>query len=113
MVHVTRFIGQTGRTLKHRLKEPKRALTSGDCLYNTSAVADHAVSNSHGIVWAHAMVVDFQQNLRQRCLLESWYIEKEGNLVMNRGKLVLAEVYKSVMLPWLDPPIVCLALRHN
>ena len=65
-------IDETGRTLEQRLKEHKRALTSGDYLYNTSAIADHAVNNNHGIVWANAKVVDFQQ----RCLLESWYINE-------------------------------------
>ena len=38
------YKGQTGKTWEHRLNENKRALTSGDYIYNTSAVADHAVN---------------------------------------------------------------------
>ena len=41
--------GQTGRTLEHRLREHKKTLTSVDCLYNTSAVPDHTVSNNHSM----------------------------------------------------------------
>ena len=66
---------QSGRTLEHRLKEHKRALTSGDCLYKSLAVPDHSISSNHNIVWAITEVVDFLQNLRQRCLLESWYMK--------------------------------------
>ena len=43
------YIGQTGRMLEHRLKEHKRALTSGNV--SQSAVAEHAMDESHTIKW--------------------------------------------------------------
>ena len=50
------YIGQTGRTMEHRLKEHKRALTSGNTAQ--SAVAEHAVEKMHEINWEKAEVVD-------------------------------------------------------
>ena len=40
------YVGQTGRTLEHRLKEHKRALTSGTTI---SAIAEHALNTNHDI----------------------------------------------------------------
>lgn len=91
------YIGQTGRTLEHRLKEHMRALTAADFFYNTSAVADHAIKNSHSIAWTQARVIDMQNNLRQRCLLESWHIRKEGQTAMNRENGILPEVYSTIV----------------
>ena len=39
------YIGQTGRTLKHRVKEHRRALISHNA--NFSAVAEHAMRENH------------------------------------------------------------------
>ena len=41
------YVGQTGRTLEHRVKEHKRAL----CLLddNISAVAEHSIKHEHRI----------------------------------------------------------------
>ena len=66
-----KYIGQTGQTLDHRIKEHKRALTSNDT--NTSAVAEHAIVHNHLIDWNNAEVVDKSQKLYQRCYLESWH----------------------------------------
>ena len=48
------YIGQTGRTLEHRLKEHKRALTSGNV--SQLVVAKHAMDASHTIKWKEAEV---------------------------------------------------------
>ena len=50
------YVGQTGRTLDHRLKEHKRALASGNLAQ--SASAEHAVHESHAIDWKEAKMVD-------------------------------------------------------
>ena len=50
------MIGQTGRTLDHRLKEHRRALISGNV--QQSAVAEHASNETHDIDWEKAEVVD-------------------------------------------------------
>ena len=87
------YIGQTGRTLQHRVKEHKRALSTYDGMYNTSAVAEHAIKRNHQIGWQNATVLDYEQNLHQRCYLESWHIQK-ANHAMNRDTGTLPEIYK-------------------
>ena len=55
------------------VREHKRALTSVNCLYNTSAVADHAIG------MGNTKVVGFKQNLKERCLLERKYNYEQEN----------------------------------
>ena len=50
------YIGQTARIFDQRLKEHKRALTSGNPAQ--SAVAEHAMEEMHAIDWEKAQVVD-------------------------------------------------------
>ena len=69
------YIGQTGRTLDHRLKEHRRALISGNV--QQSAVAEHATNEMHDIDWEKAEVVDCHPHYRQRCVLEAWHIRTE------------------------------------
>ena len=66
------YIGQMGRTMEHRLKEHKRALTSGNTAQ--SAVAEHAVDQMHEINQKEEAVVDSHPYYRQRCVLEAWHI---------------------------------------
>ena len=88
------YIGQTCRTMEHRLKEHKRALTSFDAPF--SAVAEHAMAEGHGIAWKEAKVLDVNSKLHQRCCLESWYIRKEG-VSMNRDEGSLPFIYNSLI----------------
>ena len=55
--------------MEHRLKEHKRALTSGNIAQ--SAVVEHAVDRMHEINWEEAEVVDSHPYYRQRCVLEA------------------------------------------
>ncbi len=50
------YIGQTGRTITHRIKEHKYALTSGNP--ENSAVAKHSVDSGHAINWGEAQVTN-------------------------------------------------------
>ena len=84
------YVGQTGRTLAHRLKEHKRTLTSGNLAQ--SAVAEHATQQSHAIDWECATVIDTEQPFHRRCTLESWHIRSETN-AMNREEGNLPPVY--------------------
>ena len=56
------YIGQTGQTLEHRLKEHRRALVLGEV--GLSAVALHAVDEMHNIDWLGATVVDSHPQFR-------------------------------------------------
>ena len=77
------YIGQTGRTLEHRLKEHRRALVSGNTAQ--SGVAEHAVNQMHDINWTGVEVVDSHPYYRQRCALEAWHIRLEHQ-AMNRDE---------------------------
>ena len=86
----TTYIGQTGRTLQHRLKEHKYALTSGH-VWN-SAVAEHAANTRHAIKWDGAEVIDSHPHLKQRCVLEAWHIQKQAHTI-NREHGQLPQAY--------------------
>ena len=82
------YIGQTGRTLVHLLKEHRMALASGNTAQ--SAVVEHAVEQMHVINWNEAEVVACYY--RQRCALEAWHIRTEAQ-TMNRDAGPLPSVY--------------------
>ena len=84
------YVGQTGRTVEHRLKEHKRALVSGDT--NTSALAEHAIQHSHRIAWEDTTVLDNHLHVHQRCAPEAWHIRQQPS-PMNREKGLLPAVY--------------------
>ena len=88
------YVGQTCRTLDHRLKEHRRALTSGNLAQ--SAIAEHAAQESHVIDWKEAKVVDTHPRYHQRCALESWRIRSETN-TMNRDDGNLPQAYNSLL----------------
>ena len=64
-----------------RLKEHQRVVRNGDV--NASAIAEHAWNEHHRMDWSAAEVVDTEQYLYPRLLLESWHIHSEQN-PMNR-----------------------------
>ena len=77
--------GQTGRSLKHRLKEHWRALRNGNV--SASALAEHALTAGHSIDLSKAEVLDSNPYI-SRCMLESWHIQhNENKLNRERGNL--------------------------
>ena len=85
------YIGQTGRTMEHRLKEHKRALTSGNTAQ--SGVAEHVVEQMHEINWKEAEVVDSHPYYR---VLEAWHICTEHQ-TMNCDEGPLASEYNPLI----------------
>ena len=84
------------------VKEHKRALTSGNV--SQSAVAEHAMDESHTIKWEEAEVVNHHPLYRQRCALEAWHIRTERHK-MNRDEGPLPPVYNPLVhLSRLHPP---------
>ena len=67
---------------------------SGDV--NLSAVAQHAVDESHDIDWSSATVIDGHPNFHQRCALEAWHIRSQDSL-MNRDSGPLPPVYNPLI----------------
>ena len=88
------YIGQTGRPLMQRVKEHRRALTTGN--YLTSAAAEHALTTNHAIDWDHATVIDHHPHASQRCLLESWHIVSQPES-LNREVGPLPDVYRALL----------------
>ena len=101
------YIGQTGRTLKHRLKEHKRALRSGETAQSAVA-AGHAINEGDTIKWDDAEMVDHSTRFRQRCTLEAWHIRTEQH-TMNRDEGPLPSVYNPLVTPTFPP----LTLLHS
>ncbi len=66
------YIGQTGRTLKHRINKYEMCLHT----YVTSALAEHAQKENHAKGWDGYEVLDKYGRFKERPFLESWYIKK-------------------------------------
>ena len=67
------YIGQTGRSLDHRLCEHRRSLKNRDV--GSSALAEHVFSANHQVDLSKAMVIDTHNHTQTRCMLESWHIQ--------------------------------------
>ena len=92
------YIGQTGRSLKHRLKEHWRALRN--CDMAASALAEHGLTAGHGLDLSKAEVLDSNPYT----ILESWHIQQNENK-LNREQGNLSEVYTALLnwnMPFLD-----------
>ena len=88
------YIGQTGRTIQHRLYKHKYALTSGNV--TTSAVAEHAADTGHAINWGEANVVDSHPHWKQQCILESWHIQQQAHTI-NKEQGQLPQAYHQLI----------------
>ena len=82
------YIGQTGRTLRHRLAEHRQALKNVDVA--ASALAEHTLDTGHPLDLTKAEVLDHHLHTMTRCLLESWRIQNnQGTLNREKGTLYL------------------------
>ena len=68
------YIGETGRNLKTRLTEHKRAKRNGDV---NNHIAEHHRLTNHAIDWDSAQCVTYSTNYFQRLTLESWFTNLE------------------------------------
>ena len=85
-----KYIGLTGRSLKHQLAEHRRALKKGDVAI--SALAEHALETGHPVDLSKAEVIDYHPFTTNRCLLESWHIQHTTD-TLNRERGTLPTVY--------------------
>ena len=82
------YIGQTGRHLKERLKEHKKALEKGDI--RCSGVAEHAFQAHHEIDVDNIKVLDKESNFRKRLVLEALHIRQKAPSMNREGGLEMA-----------------------
>lgn len=68
------YIGETGRSLKDRIKEHKYAVSRGDM---KNGVAAHAWTRQHKVDWSSAKVRSVEQFLWKRKVLEAIHIQRE------------------------------------
>ena len=67
-------IGETGRNLRTRLTEHKRATKSGDV---NNHIAEHHLQTKHQIDWDSATCITYSTDYYQRLTLESWFTNLE------------------------------------
>ena len=80
------YIGQSGRSLLHCVKEHRRAFTNAD--FNASVLAEHAWNNGHVIDWDSASILAQNIYTYPWLYLESWYIQHQDG-IMNRESGIL------------------------
>ena len=88
------YIGQSGRSLKHRLSEHRWALQNEDVA--ASALAEHTWSTGHHVDLSKAEVVDTQPFETTQCLLESWHIQRHPD-TLNRERGTLPREYTALL----------------
>ena len=88
------YVGQSGRTLKHRLTAHRRALRNGDVA--ASALAKHMWSSGHLVDLSKAEVIDTHSSVTTWCLLESWHIQCHPN-TLNRERGTLPREYTALL----------------
>ena len=90
------YIGQMGRSLKHQLKEHRRALRNGNVA--ASALVEHALMAGHSIDLglSKAEVLDSNPYTTTRYMLESWHIQRIENK-LNRKRGNLPKVYTALL----------------
>ena len=89
-----KYIGQTGRHLRERLKEHKRATERGNDL--ESGVAEHVANTGHHIDWS-ANVLDKDLNQRRRLVREAISIRKNKPSMNREQGFELSRAYNKVI----------------
>ena len=85
------YIGQTKNSLQTRLQQHRSAWRL--CQPEKSALAEHAITQSHAIDWDTAKVIHRETSWHQRIFAEAFHA-CTNNDVMNRCDLSLPSVYK-------------------
>ena len=70
------YIGETGRTLKDRLSEHRRAVRN---LSTFSEISNHVLNSGHVMNWEGAKVLTFEGNHMKRLFKESWFSRTHNN----------------------------------
>ena len=88
------YIGETGRSIKTRENEHKRAIRNGDD--NHSGISKHVVETGHTILWGEVKILAYETNWRKRKIKEGIYIAKtaSGMLLNTKPGIPMATVYR-------------------
>ena len=84
------YIGQTGRSLDHCLREHCQALKNGDL--GSSALAEYVFSSNNQVDESKVMVIDTHNH----CMLECWHIQHH-QFPLNRERVTLPGLYAALL----------------
>ena len=87
------YVGQTGRTVRDRVKEHRYALRTGNG--NVSALAEHIINTGHLIDWDGVEVIDSHSDTFQCCVIEGWHIVRQHH-PLNGDQSQLPQVYRQL-----------------
>ena len=68
------YIGESGRSLKTRESEHKRAIRNGD--ENHSGISKHVLETGHSIMWEKVKILAYEANWRKRKIKAGIFIAK-------------------------------------
>ena len=88
------YVGETGRSLKTREGEHKRAIRNGDD--NHSGISKHVIETGHTISWDGVKILAFENNWRKRKIKEGIFIAKKGqsSLLNTKPGIPMHDVYR-------------------
>ena len=75
-------MGETGRSLKTRESEHRRAIRNGD--ENHFGISKHVVKTGHTILWDNVKILAFEANWRKRRIKEGTIMIENLILTMSR-----------------------------
>ena len=76
------YVGETGRSLKTRESEHKRAIRIGD--ENHSGISKHVLETGHDINWEGVKILAYETNWRKRKIKEGIFIAKtKSDMLLN------------------------------
>ena len=88
------YIGETGRSIKTRENEHKRAIRNGDD--NHSGISKHVLETGHSIRWSEVKILAHEANWRKRKIKEGIFIAKtnETSLLNTKPGVPMNSVYR-------------------
>ena len=76
------YIGETGRSLRTREREHKRAIRNGD--ENHSGISKHVLESGHCMQWEGVKILAYEANCRKRKIKEGIFIAKtSASMLLN------------------------------
>lgn len=78
------YIRQTYRHLKTRLKEHGKNITNSE---NQTALTRHRIEQDHQFNYAETTILDIEQNLQKRLILEMIHIAKDPHSINFRSDI--------------------------
>ena len=90
-----KYIEQTCRFLHNRLLEHARSVNNKE---NKTALAEHATSYKHSFDFKNTKILDTENNLKNRLLLEMIYIQKENSSINYKTDIEnLIAIYNNII----------------